>query len=357
MLRFSNAMLLILAFQICIGPAARAVTLVSGPLLADTTWRAAQGPFVVTATVTIREGRSLVIEPDTTVKFDAGASLDVQGRISASGAAGKRVVFTSSASNPSPGSWPGILLSGGGLQAPSSLSFAKIAFAGGQGKPALAIADSSPVLDHLTITGSAGDAVRISGLAAPQITNLALLADAGGLDASQAAPGVAARLTFWGAPSGPSGAGPGTGAPVSKGVSFDPWLLEAPSETDYIAKVTLSNETFDPAGGKTFALLAEAVLALCRVGFPVAHGAQVVIRDALGNPIRSFEAGSPAVISWNGRDESGILAPAGTYSYTLVGTAAEGDCSSTVPATGRVTLVSGGPLPTQASDPAPLLRR
>ena len=42
-------------------------------------------------------------------------------------------------------------------------------------------------------------------------------------------PGLNAKNNYWGAVDGPSGAGPGSGDPVSAGVNFSPWLTTLPA--------------------------------------------------------------------------------------------------------------------------------
>ncbi len=57
----------------------------SGSLLNDEVWTVANGPYQITATVTVPAGRTLTIEPGTTVFFDPAAGLIVEGRLVAVG--------------------------------------------------------------------------------------------------------------------------------------------------------------------------------------------------------------------------------------------------------------------------------
>lgn len=59
-----------------------------------TRWTAANGPYQVTGRVVVPVGATLVIEPGTSVYFEAGAELVVNGTLSARGTAAKRIRFT-----------------------------------------------------------------------------------------------------------------------------------------------------------------------------------------------------------------------------------------------------------------------
>jgi hypothetical protein len=73
-----------------------AVQTVSGALTTDTVWTAANGPYQVTANLTVNGGVTLIIQPGTTVQIAGGVNLVVAngGRILAEGTETARIRFT-----------------------------------------------------------------------------------------------------------------------------------------------------------------------------------------------------------------------------------------------------------------------
>ncbi|MFA4907724.1 MAG: FlgD immunoglobulin-like domain containing protein [archaeon] len=80
-------------------------TTVSGTISSNTTW---YGKVTVTGDVTVASGAELIIDPGTKVAFNSGKKLTVNGTLIAQGTSANHIVFTSSSSTPSPGSWYGI---------------------------------------------------------------------------------------------------------------------------------------------------------------------------------------------------------------------------------------------------------
>ncbi|WCJ60368.1 lamin tail domain-containing protein [Fontisphaera persica] len=118
---------------------------VSGTLAANTLWSAAQGPYRVTSDVTVPEGLTLTIQPGTTVYFDSGARLIVNGRILAEGTDYQRIIFTRQ-----PGSsatWGGIRINGNAASPECRLAYAHFEH---YGTAAITANGATVLLDHLT---------------------------------------------------------------------------------------------------------------------------------------------------------------------------------------------------------------
>src|SRR6185503_9945441 len=88
------------------------VTAVSGSISSDTVWSAANGPYQITATLTIGAGATLTLQPGTTVFLSAGASLVVAngGRLLAEGTDAARLRFSAA---PGAANWGGLTVNGG----------------------------------------------------------------------------------------------------------------------------------------------------------------------------------------------------------------------------------------------------
>ena len=109
----------------------------------------------------------------------------------------------------------------------SQLSFVTLEGGGSGGQYNLFIYAATPLLDHLTIRGSGGDALSIEYSDNISVTNSSFSDNAGyGLRNWTPYKIVTATLDFWGTPSGPyhPTLNPGgTGERVSDGVLFKPW--------------------------------------------------------------------------------------------------------------------------------------
>ncbi len=71
--------------------------LLSGTIATSTTWSKAEGPYIVSSTVTINAGKTITIEPGTIIKFKPSTSLIVNGELDVQGGAlsSTLVYFTS----------------------------------------------------------------------------------------------------------------------------------------------------------------------------------------------------------------------------------------------------------------------
>lgn len=100
---------LLVAFIVSIPLYSGAQTVINSDITADTTWTAANSPYIITDTITLTSGVKLTIEPGVTVKFDNNTFIEVKGGIlHAIGTQTDSIFFTSSSSTPFPGIWEGI---------------------------------------------------------------------------------------------------------------------------------------------------------------------------------------------------------------------------------------------------------
>jgi hypothetical protein len=93
-----------------------AQTNVSGGIYANTTWTLANSPYIVVDTVVVFPNVTLTIEPGVVVKFENNKRIEIrQAKLMAIGTSADSIAFTSNASSPTPGIYPGIYLNGGNL--------------------------------------------------------------------------------------------------------------------------------------------------------------------------------------------------------------------------------------------------
>jgi len=129
-----------------------------GTLSADETWTAADGPYHVTGNINIPAGRTLTIEPGTTVFLDAGVGFTVHGRLVAQGTEYRRIRFTR---------MPGTTTQWAGFQIPDSkqdniIAYADLEFGGsrsqwittGNNSGSTVGPTARLTVDHVTFSGS-----------------------------------------------------------------------------------------------------------------------------------------------------------------------------------------------------------
>ncbi len=169
---------LAIAVLFCCAMSAVADTNVSGTIATTTTWTLANSPYVVTGAITVNSGVTLTIEAGVTVKFNGGQYLDVNGTLVANGTTPAPITFTSSAATPTAGSWLAVHFKPGSSSS-SQLTYASVLYSGGW-NAGVAVESSSPTIDHVTVSSSSSDGIKVMGTgSAPTITNCTLSSNAG----------------------------------------------------------------------------------------------------------------------------------------------------------------------------------
>src|SRR5213594_4971510 len=119
-----------------------ATTYVRGVYTADVTWGVADTLYIATGAVTIRAPRTLTIMPGTTVKFDPGVHLFVDGQLKADGTPAKPITFAANTSSLTP--WGGIQFNASSSGSVSWSTFDRV-------DRALTAIDSSPDVTRNTV--------------------------------------------------------------------------------------------------------------------------------------------------------------------------------------------------------------
>jgi hypothetical protein len=134
-----------------------ATTNISGTLGAGTTtWSAASGPYRVTAGLTVPAGATLVIQPGTTVFFDAGVGMTVNGQITAVGTDTQRIVLARTPTAAS--AWDRVLVNN--TQTDSKIAYAIFENAG-SGSENIQITSARLDMDHLEWVGTTAHLVDV----------------------------------------------------------------------------------------------------------------------------------------------------------------------------------------------------
>jgi flagellar hook assembly protein FlgD len=356
------------------GNGVNAVGYRGGTISAAETWLHGMN-WVLTGVVTVAASVTLTVDAGTVVELGSGNYLVVNGTLMAAGTAASPISFTSASATPAAGNWGFVSFTAGASA--SQLLYVTFQYGGGWGWGAMVfVQGSSPTFDHVTIaasstigldmntqgeaptitystianngshglyssSGAGGtvDHTTLSGNAgwgiylsnAPLIVrNCAFVANTGGglYNATPATP-INASLSYWGAANGPSSPGPGSGQKISSGVTFEPWLMVAPTAPDYFnPPVSVTNRTFNPSLNIYFNL-----------GFTTTLSGNwtVTILNGSGAAVRTLAgSGVSGPATWDGKNDGGVVQPNGTYSYQLAGTASAGQAAAT--ATGGVVI-------------------
>ena len=148
-----------------VGVSASGPTYVSGIISSDTTWIAADSPYIVTGNILVEEGVTLTIEPDVVVKFNSAKALQIDGELIAQGTEAEPIVFTSNNLTPAPGDWAGIEFTDSSVNATYDeagnyvsgciMQYCTVEYGGGSNTPAIKIVSSSLFIDHCNISNNA----------------------------------------------------------------------------------------------------------------------------------------------------------------------------------------------------------
>src|SRR2546428_81364 len=129
-------------------PTVSATTYVRGVYTTDVTWGVADTFYIATGAVTIRAPWTLTIVPGTTVKFDPGVHLFVDGQLKADGTSAKPITFAANTSSLTP--WGGIQFNASSSGSVSWSTFDRV-------DRAISATDSSPdIISNKVIQAGAG---------------------------------------------------------------------------------------------------------------------------------------------------------------------------------------------------------
>src|SRR6202049_2366813 len=80
-------------------------TNVTSNVKTNTEWTVAGSPYVIVNTISVSSGVTLTVDAGVVVEFGSGNYLIVNGTLTAAGASGSRVSFTSASATPAAGDW------------------------------------------------------------------------------------------------------------------------------------------------------------------------------------------------------------------------------------------------------------
>ncbi len=102
-------------------------TNITGGIFSNTTWTAANSPYIILDSCVIFQGVTLTIDPGVVVEFDDNAFIDQRGTLIANGTVGDSITFTSSSATPYPGIYMGLILE---YNTTNSYEYCKFSYAG-----------------------------------------------------------------------------------------------------------------------------------------------------------------------------------------------------------------------------------
>jgi flagellar hook assembly protein FlgD len=274
----------------------------------STTWKSVGLPYVVNGPYASVAGTNpiLTIAAGVTVKFNSGSQLLIGsgGQLQAVGTNASRIDFTANTPTPSPGFWGGIQFQGGSSSA-SKLAYVKIRYGGGNLGGGLDLVYTSPILDHVVFDSNSNSGVRPYGVAAT-VQKCDFINNAAGIRNDTTSNLVTASLDFWGVATGPNTPG---GQTVTAGVFYEPWLMAAETAPQFFKTAVQTDRTFNPAIGVN-----------TKVTFTTQQSGSWTAKFINGSSqvVRTFTGtGSSATVIWDGKNDSGVDQPDGTYQYQL----------------------------------------
>jgi len=175
---------LILGLMLFFNPhaTAHAATNVGGAITVNTTWTAANSPYLVTSSVLVQQGVTLTIEPWVTVKFGSNLVLSVNGTLIAQGTAAKPILMTAQ-DGPIAGKWGYLLFNnlsndatfdaGGNYIAGSILQYVTVEYSGGADgvDGTIRLDSAAPFIDHCTIQNNSDNGIKVVNNGSPRLTN------------------------------------------------------------------------------------------------------------------------------------------------------------------------------------------
>jgi hypothetical protein len=150
-----------------------------GDVTSNLTLTAACSPYVITDDIYLDGNATLTIEPGVTLKFEEDVGLrvgyDNSAELVAVGTAAAPIVFTSAASTPGAGDWPGLELWDGTMNG-TQIAYATLQYCGASGGACIngqAVKPNRVTIDHVTIAhvGAGADGIIENGDANFNISN------------------------------------------------------------------------------------------------------------------------------------------------------------------------------------------
>ena len=350
------------------GNGVQAIRYRSQALVTSETWKNFGLPYIPDTYVQVGAASTpvLTIEAGVVVEFNAGSTNtcfaigygSTPGRLVAIGTPSQPIRFTSNQVTPTAGYWRGVFLTSTS-QPSSQLAYVTVEAAGYNAysiQAALSLEAGAPTVDHVSMVTSSGTGLRVVG-GTPSVTNSTISATTGsgatGMTVSggnisvtgstisgTTGTGVVvktggiltlgnssivgntagytnqvptspqnATLSYWGAASGPSGSGSGTGQSVSTGVLYEPWLTATPSIGQFFTSFSQTNRSFNPTIG---------VNSILNFTTSLTGNWTVQIMTSGGTVIRTIAgSGASGAATWDGKNDGGVLQANGTYTYQL----------------------------------------